>query len=527
LIVTSSHNEPRERPGALAPLREPLFRNLWAANALSNIGGMVQGIGAAWLMTAMTAGDPRLVSLVQTAAALPVVLLSIVAGVLADTLDRRLVMLFGQATAILGAAGLVALTWVGTATPAILLVATFLIGSGYAVTNPGWYASFREQVSPGLLEPAVMLNALGFNLARSIGPAVGGLIIAVGGVIAAFAVNTLSYIPLFVALWRWRPAVPKRPIPPERFLPALAAGPRYIAYMPIPFAALFRSMMFGLIGSAIWALMPLVARNTLHGGPAMLGLLLFAFGLGAACGAVLRARLALDRAAMLAVCTIGYAIASAVLGYATIVPLALAACLLAGACWVAALSGLNVALQLHSARWVGARVVALLQVALFLGMGLGSAIWGALAGEIGLGNALGVSGGVMLLSLGLAKLTPLPEEDEPDLSPLHPEPPLLDMDWRAGPVRTRVTYRVPAEHHAVFADALCAIGRLRRRDGARHWSLSQGDQHWVESFETPCLLDDLHRRGRITAADAALREKLATLSEGPPKVERSIGGVVL
>jgi len=274
----------------LAPLRHAVFRRIWTASLLSNLGLLVMGVGAAWSMTQMTS-SPDKVALVQTALMLPVAVLSSVAGAVADMFDRRLVGLAALSIALGGSICLALLAWLGLMSPAFLLVFCFTVGSGMALFGPAWQASVSEQVPPDALPSAVALNGISYNIARSFGPAIGGIIVAAAGSVAAFATNAAFYLPLLIALYVWRRASEPSRLPPERLARAVISGVRYIINSPSIRIVLGRTLATGIGGGSVAALLPLVARDLLHGGAQTYGIMLGAFGLGAVIGALNLSRL--------------------------------------------------------------------------------------------------------------------------------------------------------------------------------------------------------------------------------------------
>ena len=274
----------------LAPFRHENFRNLWTANLASNLGGLVQAVGAGWMMTTIT-DSHNMVSLVQGATTLPIMIFSIAAGALADNFDRRRIMLVAQALMMAASLALAVWTFMGLLTPWVLLGFTFIIGCGTALNNPSWQASMGDIVPREDLPSAVSLNSMGFNLMRSVGPAIGGIIVAAAGAFAAFAFNALSYIPLFIAMFRWKPAVTRRTLPRERFGGAMAAGIRYVAMSPKLVTVLVRGFAFGLGAVAIASLLPTIASEYVGGSAFTYGTMLGCFGAGAIGGALVNARL--------------------------------------------------------------------------------------------------------------------------------------------------------------------------------------------------------------------------------------------
>ena len=276
--------------GVFAPLRHAVFRRIWTASLLSNLGLLIMGVGAAWSMTQMTSSPDR-VALVQTALMLPVALLSTVAGAVADMFDRRIVGLAALAIALGGSVCLTLLAWLGVLSPNLLLLLCFTVGSGMALFGPAWQASVSEQVPGEALPAAVALNGISYNIARSFGPAVGGIIVAAAGSVTAFATNAAFYLPLLIALYLWRRVEQPSRLPPERLARAVVSGVRYIMNSPPIRIVLGRTFATGFGGGSVAALLPFVARDLLHGGAQTYGIMLGAFGLGAVIGALNLSRL--------------------------------------------------------------------------------------------------------------------------------------------------------------------------------------------------------------------------------------------
>src|SRR4030081_2175587 len=271
--------------GVAAPLRHAVFRRIWLASLVSNLGLLIQGVGAAWAMTQMTS-SADMVALVQTALMLPIMLISMPAGAIADMYDRRIVALVSLAVCLAGATALSVLAWLGLVTPQILLAFCFIVGSGMALFGPAWQSSVSEQVPAETLPSAVALNGISYNIARSFGPAIGGIVVATAGAVAAFAANAVLYIPLLVVLFLWRRTSEPSRLPRERLNRAIVSGVRYIANSPSIRIVLARTLVTGVIGGSVSALMPLVARDLLHGGAQTYGVILGAFGMGAVIGAL-------------------------------------------------------------------------------------------------------------------------------------------------------------------------------------------------------------------------------------------------
>ena len=398
-----------ERALPIQPLRVPTFRNLWLASTVSNFGGLIQGVGAAWLMTSI-ARSADMVALVQASTTLPVVVFALMAGAIADSYDRRNVMLAAQLFMAVASAGLAACAWYGLLTPWLLLAFTFVIGCGGAFHNPAWQASVGDILPKEHVPAAVLLNSVGFNVIRSVGPAIGGAVVAFGGAVAAFAVNTASYVALIGVLSHWRPQTSAPALPREDLTDAMTAGVRYVAMSPHIAKVLLRGFVFGLTGIVVLALLPLVARHMVEGSALVYGALLGAFGVGAVGGAIasapLRARLSNE--ALVRWMFVAFALCATVTGLSTHVLVTAAALLLGGGAWVLALSLFNTTVQMSTPRWVVGRALSLYQMAIFSGMALGAWLWGTVAEHYSLTTALLAAAVSMLLGAAIGLRVPLP-----------------------------------------------------------------------------------------------------------------------
>ncbi|KJK59118.1 MFS transporter [Saccharothrix sp. ST-888] len=470
--------QPRATPAAAgpawSPLREKVFRALWLAQFVSNVGGWVQTVGAQWLLVGH---GPALVSLVQVAAGLPVLLLALPAGVLADLVDRRRLLLGLQAAMAAAAAVLTALALLGTLGVWSLLLLTFLLGCLTALGGPAWQALQPSLVPREQLRQASALGAVNMNLARAAGPALGGALVAAAGVDWTFAVNAVSFLGILLVLLRWRPTAqtPRRGQEREHALAALRAGGRYVRNAPSVRRILLRSALFVPGAAALWALLPVAAVQRLGLGPSGYGVLLGAVGLGAVLGAAALPRLGarLGATGMLALAgtlTAGALLVVAVSRDATSAGAALA---VAGAAWIWGLSTLSAALQLEVPNWVRARAVACYLLVFQGGNALGALVWGQLAQRAGLTAALAVPAGLLLL--GVVSLRGLPllnGRADPALSDTWPEPRLtVEPAPQDGPVLVTATYRVAVPDAPDFTRAMAAIEASRRRTGAIGWGL--------------------------------------------------------
>jgi predicted MFS family arabinose efflux permease len=523
--------------GVAAPLRHVVFRRIWLASLLSNLGLLIQAVGAAWAMTQMTP-DADKVALVQTALMLPVMLISMPAGAIADMYDRRIVALVSLSISLSGATALTVLAWFGLITPNTLLAFCFVVGSGMALFGPAWQSSVSEQVPAETLPSAVALNGISYNIARSFGPAIGGIVVATAGAVAAFASNALLYFPLLVVLFLWnRTSEPSR-LPRERLNRAIVSGVRYIANSPSIRIVLARTLVTGLIGGSVSALMPLVARDLLHGGAQTYGIMLGAFGMGAVIGALniseIRQRLSGESAVRACALSMGGAIAAVALSREPV--LTAAALVVAGAAWMMAVALFNIGVQLSAPRWVAGRSLAAFQASIAGGIAIGSWGWGHLTNVAGVETALLVSAGLMLASPLLGLWLGMPRvgarnEDAEDLA--DPEV-RLSLTGRSGPLVVEIEYRVAQENARAFHNVMQDVQLSRQRNGAYGWSVARDiadPELWTERYHCPTWLDYLRQRNRATQSERALHLQAIAFHIGPDPVrirrmlERPFGSV--
>jgi predicted MFS family arabinose efflux permease len=441
-------------------------------------------------------------------------------------------MLVAQCFMIVTSALLAACAFLGVIAPWSLLAFTFLIGCGMALNNPAWQSSVRDMVPRQDLAQAIALNSVGMNIARSAGPALGGMIVAAAGAAAAFAVNACSYVVIIGVLLRWKPERPPRVLPPESLGSAMRAGLRFVAMSPAIRAVLLRALVFGFAGGALQALMPLVARDILGGGPVTFGLLLGAFGVGAIGGGLAsgRVRQQLGTEGLVRLSFLGFAGATLATAFSPWMPTTMLATAAGGACWVLALSSFNIATQVSSPRWVVGRTLALYQTAAFGGMAVGSWIWGLLADGFGVAEALAFSASVHLLAVVIGLRRPLPDDEDANLEPLDrwKEPSLgLEILPRSGPIVITIEYQIREADVRAFLTLMAERRRIRRRDGARHWHLLRDlaePELWTERYDVPTWLDYVRTAQRMTHADAGIVDRLRALHQGPepPRVRRRI-----
>ncbi len=523
--------------GIAAPLRHIAFRRIWSASLLSNLGLLIQAVGAAWAMTQMTSSADK-VALVQTALMLPVMLIAMPAGAIADMYDRRVVSLVALVIALSGATALTVLSWMGLVTPNSLLALCFVVGSGMALLGPAWQSSVTEQVPAEMLPAAVALNGISYNIARSFGPAIGGIVVATAGAMAAFAANAILYLPLMAALFLWRRESAPSRLPRERLNRAIVSGVRYIANSPSIKIVLIRTLVTGLIGGSISALMPLVARDLLHGGAQTYGIMLGAFGMGAVIGALniseVRKRMSGEAAVRACAISMGGAIAAVALSHEKV--LTAAALVVAGAAWMLAVALFNIGVQLSAPRWVAGRSLAIFQAAISGGIAIGSWGWGRLTDAAGVEVALLASAGLMLLSplLGFWLKMPRVGARNEDAEVLADPEVQLSLTARSGPLVVEIEYRVAQDNARAFHNVMQDVQLSRQRNGAYGWSIARDiadPELWTERYHCPTWHDYLRQRSRSTQSERELHQRAMDFHLGPDPVrirrmlERPFGSV--
>jgi MFS family permease len=518
-------------PPAWGALRYPTFRSLWIATLVSNVGGWMYNAASGWLMTSLNP-SPLMVSLVQVASSLPLFLFALPAGALADMLDKRRLILVLEILTTLFSAVFALLLTLHAVGPAVLLLFTFLVGTLGALETPAWQAIVPQLVPPPALSSAIAINSVGVNISRVIGPAITGVIIAGLGIAAPFWLDAFSNAGVIGVIFRWRPPprATLRTLPAESLTGAIRAGLRYARYNGPLSATLARAVGFFLFASAYWALLPLVARSQLQGGPALYGTLLAAIGAGAVGGALflprMQARVGADGVVVLG--ETGTAAALVLFGLAHQPWVAVLACLLAGVSWIGVLAVLNVSAQTVLPDWVRGRGLAVYVTVFFGTLTIGSALWGFAAESLGLPAAHFLAGGGAFIAIWVTRGWPLQSGPAADLTPsMHwPEPVLAPgMDQDAGPVLVTVEYHVAAENREAFLAALVPLCRERRRDGAYDWNVFEDTAHperMIETFLTDSWLDHLRQHRRVTRADRAVEESVQRLAREPPRVTHYI-----
>jgi len=497
--------------GTFSPLRERTFRTIWTASVLSNFGQLILGVGAAWEMTRMTS-SPSMVALVQTALMLPLMLVAVPAGAIADMFDRRKIAMAGLAVSMVSAAALTTLAVFNLTSPWVILSFCSLIGAGVALYSPAWQASISEQVEPAHLPAAVALGTISSSVARSIGPAIGGLIVLAAGAKAAFALNALFYFPLFIAFYFWkRRHVPSR-LPPERLDRAIVSGVRYIRHSGPIRTVLFRAFVFGLAGATATALAPLIARDLLGGDAGVYGLLLGAGGCGAVAGALLVKwfgdKLGTEQSTRLLSVVGGLALTLA--GFSRSLPLTCLALFISGGANILTIALFNISVQMAAPRWVTARALSLFSSALTGGIAIGAIVWGVVASHSTVQFAVVASGLAMLAMPLLAMVFPLPKATQADVELVEianvPEVGLA-LTMRSGPVVIEIDYAIDPTHARDFYTAMLLVQRTRLRNGGFDWSISRDIADpalWTERYQCPTWGDYLRMRDRFSQSDIAL-----------------------
>ena len=514
-----------------SPLVYTWFRWLWIANLVSNIGTWMQNAGAAWLMVTL-APSALLVALVQTATNLPVFLLGVPAGAIGDIIDRRKILIVSQGFMLAAAGALGILTFLGKTGPWTLLWLTFALGLGSTLNGPAWQAIMPEMVPMSELPAAIALNSVGFNLARAVGPALGGLVVAAVGASAAFILNAVSFVGVMIVLYLWKREPEHTPKSTESVGSAIWAGMRYVRFAPPMHAVLLRSGSFILSASALWSLLPLVAKLELHSESTGFGLLLGCLGVGSIIGALIIGRLrqlfSPDLIATSAVALFGLVnLALAYLenfGAVTLLMLA------GGIGWMCTNSTLSTAAQTSLPAWVRARGLAVYLLVFQGAMAVGSVIWGEVATRFGLRTTLAIAA-VTLMAAAAAtsrlKLAGLPGIDTTPSYHWPEPPPVPGAHHEHGPVLVTVEYLIDPQRAREFVKAMKPMRRIRRRDGAIRWGLYEDATirgRYLETFVVESWAEHLRQHERVTVSDREMEAVATAFHRGPepPKVTHLI-----
>ena len=508
------------------PLRQPLFRMLWIATVVSNIGSWMNDVGINWSMLTLSA-DPLSVALVQAASSLPMFLFALPSGVMADIVDRRKYLLFSQLWVFIAAAGLTLLSVTGQVTPTVLLIAAFLLSAGAAMSSPPFQAIVPDLVNKRELGAAIALNSLGINISRAIGPALGGLILSLTGPWMVFLLNALSVLGVAWVLWRWKAEPTIQRLPPEHFFPAVRAGLRYVHAAPVLRNVLVRTMAFFLFGSAGWALLPLVARRELGLGPGGYGIMLACIGVGAICGAVLlpRLRQRFDPDRLMVLASLLFGATMLALAFIRHFWLLNAFEFFTGFAWIAVLSTLNLGAQRSAAKWVKARALAVYLTVFFGSMTLGSAVWGQLASHFSIPVSLCVATVGMVLSCATVLRWRLNKDPDLNLEISGADAALPDtpIAHQRGPVMVIYEYLIEPHQAGAFMRCVQEIRRVRRRGGALSWSVYEDIRQpgiFVETFVVGSWIEHLRQHERHTMNDLKIQNRVLAFHQGetPPAV---------
>ena len=528
--TTPRHEEGVTAPSsAWAPLRRRVFLALWIAALASNLGTWMQNVGAAWLMTSLSK-SPLMVALIQTASSLPIFFLALPGGALADIVDRRRLLIFSQLWMLIAAGALGALTLLGMTTEWVLLGLSFMLGVGAALNAPAWQAIIPELVPRDELTAAITLNGINFNLARAVGPALGGLVVAGFGAGANFILNAGSFLGVMIVLYEWRRQPRPGVLPAERVMGAIRVGLRYVRYAPALRAVLVRTVAFVFGASAMWAVLPLIARWQLGLGAAGFGLLLAWFGLGAVIGGVMLARIAQFASHDRIVHSATVLFIAMMVGLAFTHDTILASFLMAigGAAWVCAFTVLNAMAQLSVPRWVQGRALALYQIAVQGGLAGASALWGVVGIRYGLQVALWCGAASMLAGFAVYRWRlAATDEIETDQVSIYPHPQTaIDIAPDSGPALITVEYRINPAKTEEFVSVMREVRTIRLRDGAVFWGLfvdTVQPDRFIEHFVTESWVEHLRQHERMIASDVVYESRAKSFDLGDaPRVTHLI-----
>ncbi len=511
----------------LEPLKNRGFLTYWLAGLSANFGWQIQLVGASWLMLSL-GGSPKEVALVQTSVALPVMLLSLPGGTLSDRIGQRKLVLVAQTFLMIVSVVLAVAAFQDALTPTLLLTCTLLVGAGRALYYPGWQSMVFEFFSREKAPAAFAINTGNLNIARSLGPAIGGALVASFGAFVAFLVSALSNVSVLFVASRWKIVRPAETLPPEPFGSAILAGVRYILLSPVLLKVTFRSFWFNVAAIAVMALLPLVARDVLQGGPQVYGILLGAFGIGAVSAALLAERLRqiFSLETYLAGAFVIYALAMCVLGFSTWLPLSLIASGVAGVCWILSQVTFGSTNQISSPRWVISRSIGIYQTFVFGGNALGSLVWGIIAAGWGTSVSLYVAAALMAVGAGVGLFLRIGELDTAGLDPVAEwvaPTPRVDIVSKSGPILSTITYRIREGDVPEFLLLMSEKRRSRIRDGASRWTLSRDildTELWYERFKVATWADAQRLHMRRTVASGRVIEAVRRLhvGEGRPEV---------
>jgi MFS family permease len=504
-------------PTALVPLRNGTFRHLWIASVIGWLGTWLQNTGAGWLMTTL-APEPFIVAMVQAATIMPVFLLAIPGGALADIVDRRIFLLGTQTWTILAASLLAILTILHVMTAGWLLVLTFAIGIGSALTAPAWSAIVPELVPREDMVQAIALNGIGYNLTRAVGPAIGGFLILLGGTSLAFSMYAMSILAVISALFVWHRSRRFTGLPREHFVSAMRAGMRFVRNTPAVQSAMVRTASYALPASAPWALLPLYVRHDLGLGPGMYGFILGMMGIGGVTSGMLLpiVRGKLSRGATVVLCTVLSCVGMAIVGAVQHWLPAAIGMLLFGLGWTSAFATMQAAAQLACPSWVRARALSIYQLAQNGALTVGSFGWGILGGQIGIPHtflAATVFGLLLMVIARFFSIEAIVRADAPtaETSMTLPEAPAPEfvplLRSSRGKIMEIAYYRVEPLQRPAFLKLMNELHHVRGRAGAIFWQVYEDVAHpegWVEVWSMESWTDHLREVVRLSEDDKRL-----------------------
>jgi len=521
---------PRVAPvSALAPLSDPVFRLLWGVWVTANVCMWTNDVAAAWLMTSLSS-SPVMVALVQSASTLPVFLLGLPSGALADILDRRHYLMSTQIWVAAVSLLICAVLVFDAMSAPLLLALTFANGIGLAMRWPVFAAIVPDLVPRPQLPAALALNGIAMNASRIIGPILAGAIIASAGSAYVFALNAVLSVGAAVVVYRWRREQKVSALPGERFVGAMRVGLQYVRQSRRMHAVLLRVALFFLQSMALLGLLPLVAKGLPGGGAGTFTLLLAAMGAGAIVAALFlpRLRAAVSRDDLVTYGTVFQATAMLVVSIAPTVWVAALAMMLSGASWISAANSLTVSAQLALPDWVRARGMSIYQMALMGSSAFGAALWGQVATWTDVQTSLAVAAASSIVFVALTRRFKVEAELEEDLTPAEfarPPGAQIDVDPHAGPVLITIEYRIDPMTAPQFVEVMQETRRNRLRHGVLSWGLFRDAadpgryiEHWVDES----WVEHLRHFERMTAFDLLLRERRLAfhIGDAPPAASR-------
>ncbi|MDR3491149.1 MAG: MFS transporter [Gammaproteobacteria bacterium] len=510
------------------PLQYPVFRMLWFATLVSNIGTFMNDVGAAWLMTSLSS-DPFIVALVQVTTASSLFLLALPAGALADIVDRRRYLLVLQTIMMCIAGVLTFVTYFDLVTPQILLLLTFCLGATAALSAPSWQATIPELVPAKALMGAISLNSVSSGVSRSVGPAIAGVIIIYAGSAAVFAINTLSFLGIIISLLLWHRQREESTLPAERFASAVSTGIRYVYASPVLHNVLIRVAAFMFFASVIWALLPLVARVTLERSAAGYGSLFTLFGVGAVVGTVfsqrINAKFSSDQ--LIQIGFIIFAIGTLILSLTKDYYIACFAMILTGFSWMIVSSILITAAQQAIPSWIRGRALSIYLMVQYGSMAVGSMVWGLFATHFSISWALFIASIGLIVSTFATQIYSLEKikniDHTPSPSDLHAPISLEELDNEQGPIMVSVEYRISLDELPAFIKVMRKMRRIRLREGAFFWKLFKDAEipgRYIEYFMSESWVEHLRLNEHVSVSDVKVQERAALfhLGKKPPRV---------